>query len=37
MSKNVSPIEGQSQVMKRDSHILDLEREYDKNKILHRD
>lgn len=32
MSRNVSPIDGQSQVMKRDTHILDLVRENAKRK-----
>ena len=33
MSRNVSPIDGQSQVMKSDSHILDLRIENDQRKI----
>ena len=33
MSRNVSPIDGQSQVMKSDSHILDLRRENAQRKI----
>ena len=34
MSRNVSPIDGQSQVMKRDTHILDLVRENAKRKKI---